>query len=331
MLVTGWATSGHAGRWGGSAHRSGPTCGCCACTATPGAQPEIPRLLAAAEQLGYRTTGTPVDNPSRSAAPGGARLGKSRRPPPPSGASGCRRGTSCGRRPTGAAPPHRSRAFSIETFRKSYEVTLLDQLAPRSRAARRAGTRHRRPGHPSRPAGRGGVLAGAPRRRRAARRARQRRLGPGRGRVPAVCGHRPHLEGGLMRTPSRLLRRGAGRMSANYFGREEQLIQARPRIWANVEHTNKITPALSAALHRRQFDPVRAVRGRPDRSGCAAARAVRDAGRDGPPVSRPEPPAPRRWTACHSCVLGGSVNYSRYFNVRARTGQLPGSAWTSCW
>jgi hypothetical protein len=292
---------------------------------------EIPRLLAAAEQLGYRAAGTPVDNAVTELLRQAVyRLGESRE------ATAAERsfGLSPGHKLWKAADRRRAAAqvqgVSIETFRKSYEVTLLDQLATEILGLldELDGAPTAQPAPPDRP-----VPARFWRQHHVADVLRAAHANADWDLVEGVylqCVDiaRNH-EGGLM--PDAIpafFAEALGRMSANYFGREEQLIQHGLGILGNAEHTNKITPELFRLLYTDDrfdrfaqyaggHDPKRLRRRpRPFETLVETARRFRDlnhlrAALDGLPTS---------------CVLGGSVNYSRYFNVRGQGGELPGSS-----
>ena len=292
---------------------------------------EIPRLLAAAEQLGYRTTGTPVDNAVTELLRQAVnRLGESRE------ATAAERsfGLSPGHKLWKAADRRRAAAqvqgVSIETFRKSYEVTLLDQLATEILGL--LDELDESPAGPATPPDRP-VAAEFWQEHHVADVLRAAHANADWDLVEGVylqcVDIARNLEGGLMpHAIPAFFAEALGRMSANYFGREEQLIQHGLGILGNVEHTNKITPVLFRQLYTDDrfdrfapyaggTDPKRVRRRpRPFETLVETARRFRDLN--------------RLRAALHglptSCVLGGSVNYSRYFNVRGRTGQLPGSS-----
>jgi hypothetical protein len=290
---------------------------------------DIPRLLAAAEQLGYGATGTPVDNAMTALLRQAVnRLGESRE------AVAAERsfGLSAGHKLWKAADRRRAAAqvqgVSIETFRKSYELTLIDQLATEI-----LGLLDERPSN-GQPASRG-VPPSEP-------------VAPEFGREHHVADvlRAAHanadwdlVEGVYLQCvdiaqnhdgefmPDAIpafFAEALGRMSANYFGREEQLILHGLGILGNAEQANKITPALFRQLYtdgrfERFVQYASGTRSRrrprPFETLVETARRFRDLNHlravlEGVPTS---------------CVLGGSVNFSRYFNVRGSSGELPGS------
>lgn len=117
-----------------------------------------------------------------------------------------------------------------------------------------------------------------------------------------------------------------GRVSACYYGREELFILHGLGILANAEHANKITPALFQRLYGDdRFDRFvqytldggqrRRRRPHPFETLVETARRFRD-------LNHLQAVLEDMPT---SCVLGGSLNYGRYFSVRGGLGRHRGS------
>jgi hypothetical protein len=362
------------------------------------------RLRAAAEFLGHRTTDLPVDLAIEALLRQAVgRLGES----PDADAAARTFGLHPGLKMAKAADRRRAAArvqgVTVETFRKSYEPALIEQVAAEiagllSRlgigdpAAPGAQDRpppehtgspvpvprgapagpHETPDQPISPLAPGGSevaaeperptgtapetadLAGQPTAGRTGSPARAGEIGP----LPAPTFAKERHVADILRiahanadwdlvegvyrqctaiaedhqmpfVPEELpstLAKAFGRISANYHRREEELLLHGLGILGNAEHADRISPALFAGLYRdARFDRLlpygaptgftAARRPRPFETLVETARRYRDLNHlHGVLADLPT-----------TCILGGSLNYGRYFSVRGATDSEPAS------
>lgn len=288
---------------------------------------QVPALLDAAGALGHRDVDVPHDLAVEAMLRDAVhRLGESPDSDPAARTFGLRPGMKMAK----AADRRRSAAsaqgVSVERFRRSYEPDLIDQIATEILGLL---SRHQ---HGDRPWS-----------------TRRTEPSPEQHRPPQVFAGEQHVAS-LLRTahanadwdlvegvyrqcvdiatdhngrfmPDDLpgfFSKALGRISSNYQGREQELILHGLSILGNAEHADKITPALFTQLYTdNRFD--RFVQYTPG-PGTGAGRR------------RPRPfetlvETARRYHDLNqlrgvlgdlptSCILGGSMNYGRYFSVR---------------
>jgi hypothetical protein len=287
----------------------------------------LAHLLTAAEALGHRSADLPVDLAIEALLQQAvARLGES----PEAQAAARTFGLYPGLKMSKAADRRRSAAraqgVSVETFRKSYEPALIEQVAAEivGLLSRRDATEP--PGPPPRPVEH---LAPEP------------TLGPERHVADILRAAHANADWGLVdgvyrqcvavaedhdgqTMPDELpssLAKAFGRISANYHGRETDLIRHGLGIMGNAEHADRISQALFTRLYAdARFDrfvsyetapPGRPARRRPHpfETLVETARRYRDLNHLHAVLS--DLPT--------TCILGGSLNYGRYFSVRGAT------------
>lgn len=296
----------------------------------------IPSLLHATERLGHLLDGTPrdlaVEALLRQAVD---RLGHS----PEAEAAMHSFGLAQGRKLAKAADRRRAAAraqgVSVETFRKSYEPTLIDQLAneilalvtQRAPASNDIQARSAEPGLPiperepvfSQEHHLADVL-------RTAHANADWDLVEG---VYQQCVEIAEDHDGRFMPDAipAFFAEALGRMSANYHGREEELILHGLAILGNAEHATRITPSLFKQLYADdRFDRFvqYSLSGDPRRTHrrpCPFEALVETARRfrDLNHLQAALADLPT------SCILGGSVNYGRYFSVHGNSEQASGS------
>ncbi|HEY2205273.1 MAG TPA: hypothetical protein VGH99_12455 [Pseudonocardia sp.] len=300
----------------------------------------IPRLLAAADRLGHREQSTSADLAVTALLRQAVdRLGESRE-------------ATAAERSFGLAPGHKlwkaadrrraaaqAQGVSPETFRKSYELAIIDQLASEILGLLDEYPRNGRPAPESPgvppprrpdpgPADPGPPVAPLFEREhhvadviRAAHATADWALVEGIYQQGMAIASNPHVRFLPDAIPA-FFAEALGRTSANYAAREEELILHGLGVLGNAEHANRVTPELFQRLYTdervdRFFRYSADARRRPGpfETLVETARRLRDLGRlraalTGVPTS---------------AVLSGSVDYGRFFTVRGHTESLPGS------
>lgn len=291
-------------------------------------------LLDAAEVLGHRVLDLPIDLAVEALLHQAIGcLGES----PEANAAALTFGLRPGMKMTKAADRRkaaaRAQGVSVETFRKSYEPALIEQLATEI-----AGMLSRRDGG-ERPASspRTAEHVVAPVRTFA-----HERHVPDILRVAHANADWDLVEGVYRQCiavaedknghfmPDELpssLAKAFGRISANYHRREEDLVLHGLAILGNAEHADRVSPALFSGLYRDvrfdRYDPYRPAppghdirrRPHPFETLVETARRYRDLNH----LSAVLADLPT------SCILGGSLNYGRYFSVRGAVAGSTGS------
>ncbi|WP_028936834.1 hypothetical protein [Pseudonocardia spinosispora] len=287
---------------------------------------EVPALLGAAAALGHQNADVPPDLAIEALLREAVgRLGESPEIDPAARTFGLRTGMKMAK----AADRRRSAAsaqgVSVERFRRSYEPELIDQIATEilGLLSRQHGERPgaiRRPEPVAEHKPRIQVFSGEQHVASLLRTAHANAdwdlvEGVYRQCVDIATDH----HGRLM--PDDLpgfFAKALGRISSNYQGREQELILHGLSILGNAEHADKITPALFTQLYTdTRFD--RFVQYTPGPGSSEGRR-------------RPRPfetlvETARRYHDLNqlrgvlgdlptSCILGGSMNYGRYFSVR---------------
>lgn len=303
---------------------------------------DIPWLLSAATELGYRAPDTSIDLAVESLLRDAVtRLGESREAISAARSFGLTPGHKLWKPADRRRAAAQAQGVSVETFRKSYEIALIDQLATEILAMLNTLPPSEQPDTEPPETGPRTVdpVVGAPRREPIFSREhhvadvlRIAHANADWGLVEGVYRQCVAIaedhDGRFM--PDAIpafFAEALGRISANYHDREEELILHGLGILGNAEQANKITPALFKQLYADdrfdrfvQYsaggDPRRTQRRPcPFETLLETARRYRDMNQLQLALS--DIPT--------SGVLGGSVNYGRYFSVRGSTGQQPGS------
>ncbi|HEY1968594.1 MAG TPA: hypothetical protein VGH89_11660 [Pseudonocardia sp.] len=295
---------------------------------------EVPRLLTAAEALGHRGVDLPLDLAIESLLRQVVRcLGDGPEADAAARTFGLHPGLKMAKAADRRRAAARAQGVSVETFRKGYEPALIEQMAAE--------------------------IAGLLSKREPTERVTPTPRTP----EPRPVSHQPfareHHVSDVLRTahanadwdlvegiyrqtiaiaqdhdgdfmPSELpsaLAKAFGRISANYHRREEELLLHGLGILGNAEHAVKINSALFKQLYIderfERFTPyspsslgrMRRRRPRPFETLVETARRYRDLNQlQGLLGDLPT-----------SCVLGGSLNYGRYFSVRGPHDGSPAS------
>ena len=293
---------------------------------------QLRHLLEAAESLGHRILDLPVDLAIEALLRQAiGRLGDS----PDSRAAALTFGLQPGMKMSKAADRRRSAAraqgVSVETFRKSYEPALIEQVATEIAGMLSLRETTDRPAPAPRTVEHGPVTR---------RTFAQERHVPDILRIAHANADWDLVEGVYQQCtavaedknghfmPDELpssLAKAFGRISANYHRSEEDLVLHGLAILGNAEQADRISPALFTGLYRDvrfdRFGPYGPTpsghesrrRPHPFETLVETARRYRDLNHlSGVLADLPT-----------SCILGGSLNYGRYFSVR---GAVAGSA-----